>query len=268
VARLREEAERVRAALDAAESTLARPSEARETVAEVPTGRLRARLTSMADQTGIAITAVDPRLHLPVGRPAPAKAPHQQQAQDDPPRRGSRGDRKARPGTPSPTALRAWGHPHRRRTAPPPHDRWGLPCSNEVESLGKIVRGIGPSRPNRVSPGVREPAPAFPDHGHDPCRPDAERTRGTRTPNTVRDVRLSLGSGNRTHSRSVLRNGPRAGLRSPPWPQGGCRCRWDARAHRHGAWMRRAPVATPGPRPAGHRQNRPAPQPSYRRLRR
>ena len=60
VARLREEAERVRAALDAAESTLARPSEARETVAEVPTGRLRARLTSMADQTGIAITAVDP----------------------------------------------------------------------------------------------------------------------------------------------------------------------------------------------------------------
>ncbi len=70
-----------------------------------------------------------------------------------------------------------------------------------------IVVGIGPSRPDQEPSGVRDPAPAFPDHAHDACRPDAERTRATRTPNTVRGVRLSMTPGNRTHSRSVSRNG-------------------------------------------------------------
>ena len=39
---------------------------------------------------------------------------------------------------------------------------------------GEMSKGIGPSRPDQASLGVREPAPASPDHGHDPCRPDAE----------------------------------------------------------------------------------------------
>lgn len=89
---------------------------------------------------------------------------------------------------------RALGHPIRRRTAPPPAHR-------------RDEQGIGPSRPGLGSRGVRNPAPAFPDHGHDPCAPNTERKRATRTPNTVRDVRLSMSPGTRTHSRSVFRNG-------------------------------------------------------------
>jgi NAD(P)-dependent dehydrogenase (short-subunit alcohol dehydrogenase family) len=49
---------------------------------------------------------------------------------------------------------------------------------------------------------MREPAPASPDHGHDPLEPDTARTRETRTLNTVRSVRLSL-----YNSCSVFRNG-------------------------------------------------------------
>ena len=69
------------------------------------------------------------------------------------------------------------------------------------------MRGIGPPGPDQVSRGVKDPA--FPDHQHDPGRPDAERERATRTPDTVRGVRLSMSPGNRTHSRAVFGNGLR-----------------------------------------------------------
>src|SRR5262249_55007997 len=61
-------------------------------------------------------------------------------------------------------------------------------------------------RSKRHPRGVREPAPAPPDHAHDAPRPAAERTRETRTPHTVRSVRLSL-----SNSYSVRRNGSRSG---------------------------------------------------------
>nr|BBJ54159.1 transposase [Streptomyces avermitilis] len=156
----------------------------RQLISGMPTGRLRARLTSMADHTGIAIIAVDPAYTSRWG------AQHWQKPLTSKIRKTTRHDAAA-----VAIGRRAQGYPIRRRTAPPRTTR-------------AIVRGIGPSRPDRASPGVREPAPAFPDHGHDPSGPDAERTRGTRTPNTVRGIRLSTSPGNRTHSHSVFRNGP------------------------------------------------------------
>lgn len=99
-----------------------------------------------------------------------------------------------RAGGPVAIGRRALGHPIRRRTAPPPHDQ-----SDRV--------GYRTVRAALVAPGRQEPRPRAP--GHDPRRPDVERTRATRTPNTVRDVRLS------THnSRSVCRNGSNRGVRS------------------------------------------------------
>lgn len=121
-----------------------------------------------------------------------------------------------------PRASRSAGVPEGTRSGDGRH----RPATTRV-----IVAGIGPSRPDRNPLGVRNPAPASPDHGHDPLAPDAERTRGTRTPQTVRGVRLSMGSGNRTHSRSVFGNGegrpssgerrasdrPVAPVGTPPW---------------------------------------------------
>ncbi|CAM5634342.1 hypothetical protein SALBM311S_12884 [Streptomyces alboniger] len=72
-----------------------------------------------------------------------------------------------------------------------------------------IVVGIGPSRPDRRPGGVRVPAPTFPDRAPDARRRTVERKRATRVPTTVRDTQLSTSSGNRTHSRSVFRNGVR-----------------------------------------------------------
>lgn len=65
---------------------------------------------------------------------------------------------------------------------------------------GVMRWGSGPSRPHQVSRDVRKPAPASPDHGHDPCTPDAERKRATGVPTTVRGTRLSTSPGSRTHS--------------------------------------------------------------------
>lgn len=100
-----------------------------------------------------------------------------------------------------------------RQASPSAGAPWGTRSGDgrhRPRTTRAIVRGIGPSRPDRAPRGVRETVPAFPDHGRDPCVPDAARTRWTRTPNTVRDVRLSMSSGNRTHSRSVSRNGTAA----------------------------------------------------------
>ncbi|MFD8380730.1 hypothetical protein ACFV2X_19630 [Streptomyces sp. NPDC059679] len=81
--------------------------------------------------------------------------------------------------------------------------------------------GIGPPRPDTAPEGVRNAAPVSPDHGHDPMALGAERKRPTSVPNTVRGTRLSMGSGNRTHSRSVLRNGDdEPGCGGPPVRRG------------------------------------------------
>ncbi|GGT24435.1 hypothetical protein GCM10010254_51050 [Streptomyces chromofuscus] len=155
----------------------------RNLISGMPVSKLRARLVSMAAELGIPIVAVDPAYTSRWG------AQHWQEPLN------------TKPGNPLATTRQQW------RSADAP---WGTRSGDgrhRPHTTGVIVRGIGPSRPNRWLQGARETAPASPDHGHDPCAPDAERTRWTRTPNTVRGVRLSMSPGNRTHSRSVFRNG-------------------------------------------------------------
>jgi len=81
-----------------------------------------------------------------------------------------------------------------------------------------IVVGIGPSRPDRMPGGVRNPAPTGPDRAPDARRRAMERKRETSVPNTVRGTRLSTGPGNRTHSRSVFRDGVRTDMCADHYP--------------------------------------------------
>ncbi|GAA1020830.1 transposase [Acrocarpospora pleiomorpha] len=84
----------------------------RQLISGMPTGKLRARLTSMADATGIAIIAVDPAYTSMWG------AQHWQKPMAAPRRKTSRHDAAS-----IAIGRRAQGHPIRRRTAPPHDDR-------------------------------------------------------------------------------------------------------------------------------------------------
>ncbi|WP_405595193.1 IS200/IS605 family accessory protein TnpB-related protein [Streptomyces sp. NBC_01092] len=84
----------------------------RQLISGMPTGRLRARLTSMADHTGIAIIAVDPAYTSRWG------AQHWQKPLTGKNRKTTRHDAAA-----VAIGRRAQGHPIRRRTAPPPAHR-------------------------------------------------------------------------------------------------------------------------------------------------
>ncbi|MEV0369935.1 IS200/IS605 family accessory protein TnpB-related protein [Streptomyces sp. NPDC050636] len=84
----------------------------RRLISGMPTARLRARLTSMADQTGIAIIVVDPAYTSKWG------AQHWQKPLSCTKRKTTRHDAAA-----VAIGRRAQGHPIRRRTAPPPAHR-------------------------------------------------------------------------------------------------------------------------------------------------
>ncbi|MGW7289636.1 IS200/IS605 family accessory protein TnpB-related protein, partial [Streptomyces sp. NPDC054847] len=84
----------------------------RQLISGMPTGRLRARLTSMADATGITIIAVDPAYTSKWG------AQHWQKPLTSTTRKTSRHDAAS-----IAIGRRAQGHPIRRRTTPPPHDQ-------------------------------------------------------------------------------------------------------------------------------------------------
>ncbi|WP_210574780.1 transposase [Streptomyces sp. GESEQ-4] len=84
----------------------------RRLISGVPTARLRARLTSMADRMGIAIIAVDPAYTSRWG------AQHWQKPLTSINRKTTRHDAAA-----VAIGRHAQGHPIRRRTAPPLHDR-------------------------------------------------------------------------------------------------------------------------------------------------
>ncbi|MFF1747081.1 zinc ribbon domain-containing protein [Streptomyces mirabilis] len=64
-----------------------------------------------------------------------------------------------------------------------PHSGRGLPVADRVDPLGPHAQ-----LHCRLDVAVANPPPhsRITGHGHDPCRPDAERTRGARTPGTVR----------------------------------------------------------------------------------
>ncbi|MFF6951985.1 IS200/IS605 family accessory protein TnpB-related protein [Streptomyces iakyrus] len=137
----------------------------RQLISGMPTGRLRARLTSMADATGIAIIAVDPAYTSKWG------TQHWQKPLTSRTRKTTRHDAAS-----IAIGRRAQGHPIRRRTTPPPHDR--------SDRAGHRTVQAGPEAPGREGARPRVPGPRTRS-----VPPDAASTRATRTPKTVRDVR-------------------------------------------------------------------------------
>ncbi|WP_245182787.1 transposase [Streptomyces montanisoli] len=137
----------------------------RQLISGMPTGRLRARLTSMTDATGIAIIAVDPAYTSKWG------AQHWQKPMTGPTRKTTRHDAAS-----IAIGRRAQGHPIRRRTAPP-------------RAHQSDVHGHRTAQADRSVPGREGPRPRIPGPRTRCVPPDADRTRATRTPKTVRDVR-------------------------------------------------------------------------------
>jgi IS605 OrfB family transposase len=137
----------------------------RQLISGIPTGKLRARLLSMCAEAGIGVIAVDPAYTSRWG------AEHWQKPLTTNRRPASRHQAAA-----VAIGRRALGHRIRRRTAPPPHDQ-----------SDRVRHRTTQARP--MAKGVRETAPAYPDHGHDPMALDTERTRSTSPPKTVRDGR-------------------------------------------------------------------------------
>ncbi|WP_369172030.1 IS200/IS605 family accessory protein TnpB-related protein [Streptomyces sp. R28] len=113
----------------------------RQLISGMPTGKLRARLTSVADATGIAVIAVDPAYTSRWG------VQHWQKPLTSTTRKTTRHDAAA-----VAIGRRAQGHPIRRRTAPPPAHRSDEQGHRTVQA-GPGVLGREGTRP-RI-PGSR-----------------------------------------------------------------------------------------------------------------
>ncbi|MEV5830308.1 IS200/IS605 family accessory protein TnpB-related protein [Spirillospora sp. NPDC052242] len=137
----------------------------RQLISGFPTGKLKARLVSMAAEQGLAIVAVDPAYTSKWG------AQHWQKPLCTPDREVSRHDAAS-----IAIGRRALGHPIRRRTAPPPHDR--------SDRAGHRTVQAPPDTPGREGP--RHPGP---DRARAAPRRTGTRTRATSASNTVRDAR-------------------------------------------------------------------------------
>ncbi|WP_317619725.1 IS200/IS605 family accessory protein TnpB-related protein [Streptomyces akebiae] len=109
----------------------------RRLISGMPTGKLRARLASMADATGIAVIAVDPAYTSRWG------AQHWQKPLTS---TTTRHEAAA-----VAIGRRAQGHPIRRRTTPPPHDR--------SDAVGHRTVQARPGVPGREEPRPRIPGP-------------------------------------------------------------------------------------------------------------
>ncbi|MBD0418858.1 IS200/IS605 family element transposase accessory protein TnpB [Streptomyces sp. TRM S81-3] len=110
----------------------------RQLISGMPTGRLRARLTSMADATGIAVIAVDPAYTSQWG------AQHWQKPLTSNNRKVSRHDAAA-----VAIGRRAQGYPVRRRTAPP--------RIHQSDGCGHRTVQAGPGAPGREGTRPRMP---------------------------------------------------------------------------------------------------------------
>ncbi|MFC9852866.1 IS200/IS605 family accessory protein TnpB-related protein [Streptomyces prasinus] len=137
----------------------------RRLISGLPTGRLRARLVSMADRTGITVIAVDPAYTSKWG------AQHWQKPLTSKNRKTTRHDAAS-----IAIGRRAQGYPLRRRTTPP--------RAHRSDVHGHRIVQAAPEAPGREGPRRRLPGPRTRS-----VPPDAERTRATRTPTTVRGVR-------------------------------------------------------------------------------
>jgi IS605 OrfB family transposase len=112
----------------------------RALVSGMPVARLRARLVSMAAELGVPVVAVDPAYTSRWG------AQHWQQPLTGKTRKPTRHDAAA-----VAIGRRALGHPVRRRTAPPPHDR--------SDRAGHRTVQAPPGIPGREGPRPRIPGP-------------------------------------------------------------------------------------------------------------
>ncbi|MFD7753186.1 IS200/IS605 family accessory protein TnpB-related protein [Streptomyces sp. NPDC059757] len=136
----------------------------RQLISGMPTGKLKARLVSMAAEHGLSIVAVDPAYTSMWG------AQHWQKPLTTPHRKMSRHDAAG-----IAIGRRALGHPVRRRTAPPPHDR--------SDRAGHRTAQAEPG--DRGREGTRPPTTDRPP-GEPP--PNGKRKRETSASNTVRDA--------------------------------------------------------------------------------
>ncbi|MFE7261656.1 IS200/IS605 family accessory protein TnpB-related protein [Streptomyces sp. NPDC057592] len=136
----------------------------RQLISGIPTGKLKARLVSMATEHGLAIIAVDPAYTSVWG------AQHWQKPLATAHRRMSRHDAAG-----IAIGRRALGHPIQRRTAPPPHDR--------SDRAGHRTAQARPG--TRGRDGTRPPAT---DHAPRGVPPNGTRKREPSASNTVRDA--------------------------------------------------------------------------------
>ncbi|WP_406429618.1 transposase [Streptomyces sp. NBC_01589] len=136
----------------------------RQLISGMPTGKLKARLVSFAAEQGLAVVAVDPAYTSLWG------AQHWQKPLATPHRTMSRHDAAG-----IAIGRRALGHPIRRRTAPPPHDR--------SDRAGHRTAQAGPGTRGRE--GTRPPTTDRPPGGPSPS---GKRKRGTSASKTVRDA--------------------------------------------------------------------------------
>ncbi|MFD7164000.1 transposase [Streptomyces violascens] len=139
----------------------------RQLISGIPTGNLKARLVSMAAETGLAIVAVDPAYTSMWGDQ------HWRKPLTAPRRRMSRHDAAG-----IAIGRRAPGHPIRRRTAPP-HD-------DQSDRRGHRTVKAGPG-----DRGREEARPPVTERARDARRRAGTQqgTRGTSTSKTVRDAR-------------------------------------------------------------------------------
>ncbi|MEH0418834.1 transposase [Streptomyces sp. B21-083] len=119
----------------------------RQLISGMPTGKLRARLSSMADQSGIAVIAVDPAYTSRWG------AQHWQKPLTTTTCKTTRHDAAA-----VAIGRRAQGHPIRRRTAPPPAHRSDEQGHRTVQA-GRRVPGREGTRPRIPGPRTRSVRP-------------------------------------------------------------------------------------------------------------
>ncbi|MGW3935176.1 IS200/IS605 family accessory protein TnpB-related protein [Streptomyces sp. NBC_00024] len=119
----------------------------RQLVSGMPTGKLRTRLSSMADQTGIAVIAVDPAYTSRWG------AQHWQKPLTSTTRKTTRHNAAA-----VAIGRRAQGHPIRRRTTPPPAHRSDEQGHRTVQARPGVLGREG-TRPRIPGPRTRSARP-------------------------------------------------------------------------------------------------------------
>lgn len=140
----------------------------RQIISGIPTGKLKARLVSMAAENGLSIVAVDPAYTSMWGDQ------HWKKPLTSKKRKMSRHDAAG-----IAIGRRALGHPIRRRTAPPPQ--------HQSDAAGHRTAQAGPG-----ARGREETRPPVTERAHDArARTRTQRTRETSASNTVRDAHSS-----------------------------------------------------------------------------